>query len=76
MKIQLRRDDTVKIKSWINDKPISTSDWEVFTANEGETEVVLLARDPNTGNQLKINITKYENFEEVENESGNGVPES
>jgi hypothetical protein len=76
MRKQLTRRENLQIQSWINDKPISTGNWEVFGLDEGQSEILLLAREPNTGNQLKIIITKYhENFEEV-NGSGDQVPES
>lgn len=75
MKQELKRQEGIKIRSWINDKPISTADWEVFGSEQGETEYVLVAREEKTGNQLKIIITKYENFEEV-NRSGDQVSES
>jgi hypothetical protein len=64
MKIELKRQSNLQIKSWLNDKPISTSDWEVFASSEGETENILLVHDTKSGNKLKIIITKYENFEE------------
>jgi|LakMenEpi03Aug12_release.lakeMendotaPanAssembly.Ray.scaffolds.fasta_scaffold5105755_1 hypothetical protein len=64
MRIELKRTDQVKIKSWINDKPISTDEWEVFASTEGETETVFLIQDQRSGNKLKIMITRYENFEE------------
>jgi hypothetical protein len=65
MRYSLKRKEDLTVKSWINDKPISTSDWEVFSAEEGESEIVILVKDPKTNNQLRINITKHENFEEV-----------
>ena len=75
MKQELKRQEGIKIRSWLNDKPISTADWDVFGSEQGETEYVLVARDEKSGNQLKLIITKYENFEEV-NRSGDQVPES
>jgi hypothetical protein len=76
MRQELKRQSGIKVKSWINDKPISTADWEVFGSVQGESEYVILAREEKTGNQLKIIITQYhENFEEI-NQSGNEVPES
>ena len=54
----IRRED-VTIKSWINDKPITTSDWEVFSAEEGGNDIIILVKEPKTNNQLRINITKY-----------------
>jgi hypothetical protein len=65
MKIQLRRQEDVKIRTWINDRPISTSDWEVFYAEENSSEIMAIVKDPSSGNQLKISISKYhENSEE------------
>ena len=75
MRQELKRQSGIKVKSWINDKPISTTDWEVFGSEQGESEYVILAREEKTGNQLKIIISKYENFEEI-NKSGNEIPES
>ena len=56
----IRRED-ITIKSWINDKPITTSDWEVFSAEEGGNDIIILVKEPKTNNQLRINITKYTN---------------
>jgi hypothetical protein len=75
MKQELKRQESIHIRSWLNDKPISTADWEVFGSEQGDTEYVVVARDEKTGNQLKIIIQKYENFEEI-NQSGNEVPKS
>lgn len=75
MRLELKRKDKIQVQSWINDKPISTPDWEVFASDDGGSNIILLVREQKTGNQLKINITKYENFEEVDR-SGDEVPES
>ena len=72
MKNSLIRREDITIKSWINNKTITTSDWEVFSVEEGGgDDIIILVKEPKTNNQLRINITKYtkytknENFEEI-----------
>jgi hypothetical protein len=76
MKLILRKQDNVRIKSWINDKPISNSNWNIYMSDESDEEILIVAEEPNTGNKLKINILRYENFEEIKNEPGDRVPAS
>jgi hypothetical protein len=75
MKQELIRQEGMKIRSWINDKPISTHNWDVFGIENGDTEYVLVAKEPNSGNQLKIIITRYQEYEDLD-KSGNEIPES
>ena len=55
MKVTRREDVTVT--SWINDKIISNSDWQVFAEIENDT-LFFSVQEPGTGNQLKIKIDK------------------
>lgn len=76
MKLTLKKQDNIRIKSWINDKPISTGNWNVYISEENNEEILIVAEEPSTGNKLKINILRYENFKESKTESGDRVPES
>jgi hypothetical protein len=66
MKVQLKRQEGVRVQTWLNDKSISTNDWEVFVSEDNSSEIMAIVQDPSTGNQLKISITKYVAYENAE----------
>jgi CRISPR/Cas system CSM-associated protein Csm5 (group 7 of RAMP superfamily) len=68
MQLKLNRKENFSISTYLNDKPISTPDWEVFVDDENNTEdqFFIVVRDPQTGNQLKIQIKNYINYENIE----------
>lgn len=55
--MKLTRREDVNIVTWINDKIISTSDWQVFAEIENDS-LFFSIQEPGTGNQLKIKIDK------------------
>jgi hypothetical protein len=83
MQLKLKRRDDVKIRSWINDKPVTNDDWDVYSEIEDEDDdkLLLVLIEKGTNNQFKIEIKKYtptENNENIEtpNEERSGVQES
>ena len=58
--MKLTRRDDVTVTSWINDKIISNTDWQVFAEIENDT-LFFSVQEPGTGNQLKIKIDKHIN---------------
>ena len=62
--MKLNRREDITITSWINDKLISNSDWQVFGEFEDDN-LFLSVQEPNTNNQLKIKITKTTKHEDA-----------
>jgi hypothetical protein len=63
MEIKFKRQESITVKSTINNKVISDDKWEVFTNSESEDNLFLLVRSKDEKNTLKIEIfknTKYE----------------
>jgi len=66
MQIKLSRKEGIRISTWINDKPISTSNWDVYSDNSKDDSFLIVQQEPGTNNQLKIQIDKITNYENVE----------
>ena len=66
MQIKLSRKEGLRISTWINDKPISTSNWEVYSDNTKDDSILIVQQEPGTNNQLKIQIDKITNYENTE----------
>jgi hypothetical protein len=67
MQLKLSRREDVTISSWINDRPITTADWEVYSQEDsGEGVILLVLIDKKTNNQVKIELKKYTRYENVE----------
>ena len=66
MQIKLSRKEGIRISTWINDKPISTSNWDVYSDNSKDDSLLIVQQEPGTNNQLKIQIDKITNYENVE----------
>ena len=66
MQIKLSRKEGIRISTWINDKPISSSNWEVYSDNTKNNSILIVQQEPGTNNQLKIQIDKITNYENVE----------
>lgn len=65
MQIALKKQNSVQIDVWVNDRKIADSSWQVFAdASTGDTTYIVL-KDPNEQNQVKINIMKITDFEET-----------
>jgi len=55
--MKLKRNREITIKSWLNETVISDENWEVYS-EEIDDSVFIFAKDPTTGNQLKIKMEK------------------
>jgi hypothetical protein len=66
MQIKLSRKEGIRISTWINDKPISSSNWEVYSDNTKDNSILIVQQEPGTNNQLKIQIDKITNYENTE----------
>ena len=66
MQIKLSRKEGIRISTWINDKPISSSNWEVYSDNTKNNSILIVQQEPGTNNQLKIQIDKITNYENTE----------
>ena len=62
--LKLERVPHVTVASWINDKPISTEDWEVFTSYEDESVNVIVIEKGGTA-RLRLQIKQYAQFENI-----------
>lgn len=67
MQLKLSRREDITISSWINDRSITTQDWEVYSQDDSKEDVILLVLiDRKTNNQVKIEIKKYTKYENIE----------
>lgn len=55
--MKLDRNREITIKSWLNQTVISDEKWEIFSSEEDDT-FYIFAKDPITGNELKLKIDK------------------
>jgi hypothetical protein len=58
MQLELKRKDDLAVSSWINDRPISTDDWEVYGYDKEKDSLIILLKEPNGANQIRIEIKK------------------
>lgn len=69
MQIKLNRREDITVASWINDKEITSPQWEVYSQDDSKDNVILLVLiDRKTNNQVKIEIKKYIKYEDVKEE--------
>ena len=68
MQIKLSRREDITVSSWINDRVITNPEWEVYSQDDSDDDVILIVLiDRKTNNQVKIEIKKYtKNNENVE----------
>ena len=69
MQMKLKRQENITIKSWINDRPITDSDWEVYSTSDSDTLITIVAINKTSNTQLKLEITQnipYEDIKETE----------
>jgi hypothetical protein len=67
MQLKLSRREDIQVSSWINDRPITSGDWEVYSQEDGRSdEILLVLIDRKTNNQVKIELKKYTKYENVE----------
>jgi hypothetical protein len=64
MQIKLKREENISIKSWINDKPITDPNWEVYSSSDSDTCMTIVAMNKTTNTQLKLEITKNIPYED------------
>jgi hypothetical protein len=62
--LKLERVPNVSVASWINDKPISTEDWEVFTSYEDGSVNVIVMEKGGTA-KLRLQIKQYVQYENI-----------
>lgn len=66
MQLKLNRREDITVASWINDKEITSPEWEVYSHDDSKDDVILLVLiDRKTNNQVKIEIKKYIKYEDV-----------
>ncbi len=61
--MNLKINNEVKISAWIDSNLICNSDWSVYSGEEGDA-FYILAKDPQTGRELKFKIEKPTSVEE------------
>lgn len=69
MRTELKRQDDVRIQTWINDKPITTNDWDVFVNTDDDSQTIIVVKEPNGSNQLRINISKFTKNEDIKEQN-------
>lgn len=66
MQLKLNRREDITVASWINDKEITSPEWEVYSHDDSKDDVILLVLiDRKTNNQVKIEIKKYIKHEDI-----------
>ena len=66
MQLKLNRREEITVASWINDKEITSPEWEVYSHDDSKDDVILLVLiDRKTNNQVKIEIKKYIKYEDI-----------
>jgi hypothetical protein len=66
MQLKLNRREDITVASWINDKEITSPEWEVYSHDDSKDDVILLVLiDRKTNNQVKIEIKKYIKYEDI-----------
>lgn len=55
--MNLKRNREITIKSWLNQTQITDDNWEIFS-NDDDDVFYIYAKDPKTGNELKLKIEK------------------
>ena len=60
--MNLKRNEEVKIKAWLNDQPICDSNWLVFSQEEDDTFYIFV-KDPDSESQIKFKMEKCINVE-------------
>lgn len=60
MEPKLIRREEVRVSSWINNQPISTPEWEVYSQEEtADDTIILVLVDQRTNNRLRLEMKKY-----------------
>ena len=60
MQLKLTKREDISVSSWINDKTITTSEWECYSADsDREDSIQIVLIDPKSKNQVRLEINKY-----------------
>lgn len=66
MQLKLTKREDISVSSWINDKTITTSEWECYsTDSDKEDSIQIVLIDPKSKNQVRLEINKYVKEEAV-----------
>lgn len=63
MQIKFKKQESITVKSSINDRIITDDSWEVFSNSDTEDNLFLLIKSKDEKNTLKIEILKNTKYE-------------
>lgn len=66
MQISLKRQKSIQIDTFVNERLITDSTWKVFADNNSEDTIYIVMKDKEGKNQVRINIKKLTDFEDVD----------
>ena len=69
MQLKLKRREEITISSWINDREITSPEWEVYS-HEGpdDDSILFYVIDRQSNNKVRIELKKNTPFEEIKEE--------
>ncbi len=56
--VNMKRDESVEMKVWVNDGVFADRDWRVYTAHEGG-HLYFMLQDPGSDTTMKVRISKH-----------------
>jgi hypothetical protein len=62
--LRLSKEENLTVKSWINDKQITDSSWEVYSNSEDDNNLIIVLQNNTSNAKVRLEITKnipYEN---------------
>ena len=70
MQLKLKRREEISISSWINDREITSSEWEVYSHDvPNDDSILFYVVDKQSNNKVRIEIKKHTPFEEIREET-------
>jgi hypothetical protein len=63
--LKLKKQENITIASWINDREITSPDWEVYSQNTTNDYELFVLVDKQTNNQVRIEIKRYTPYKEI-----------
>lgn len=66
--VKLDRKNDIIVRSWINERPITDDNWQVFYT-DSNSEMLIVLVDPTNNTQVKIEVVKKENHENDKKEN-------
>jgi hypothetical protein len=56
--LRLSKEENLTVKSWINDKQITDSSWEVYSNSEDDNNLIIVLQNKTSNAKVRLEITK------------------